>query len=44
MLDIYGKDEKDDLSGDEKKQLRRLVELLKLEAVAAIRRGHRENL
>src|SRR6266851_7355075 len=33
LLDIYGKDEKDDLSADEKKQLRRLVEQRKKEAI-----------
>ena len=35
MLDIYGKDEKDDPSADEKKQLRQLAEQLKREAIAA---------
>jgi hypothetical protein len=44
MLDVYSKDEKDDLSGDEKKQLRRIVERLKFEALAAIQRGYTENL
>jgi len=33
MLDVYGKDEKDDLSPDEKKELRELAEQLKKEAV-----------
>lgn len=33
MLDIYGKDEKDDLSPDEKKELRELAEQLKKEAI-----------
>jgi hypothetical protein len=35
MLDVYGKDEKDDLSPDEKKVLRELAEQLKKEAIAA---------
>src|SRR5262245_1198876 len=35
MLDVYGKDEKDDLSPDEKKQLRELAEQLKKEAIAS---------
>ncbi len=38
LLDIYGKDEKDDLSADEKKQLKRLAEELQREARAARRR------
>lgn len=38
MLDIYGKDEKDDLSPDEKKELRQLADQLKSEAVAAFQR------
>jgi hypothetical protein len=33
MLDVYGKDEKDDLSPDEKKELRELAEQLKKEAI-----------
>lgn len=32
MLDIYGKDEKDDLSASDKRELRRLAEQLKREA------------
>lgn len=35
MLDVYGKDEKDDLSPAEKKVLRELAEQLKKEAIAA---------
>lgn len=38
MLDIYDKDEKADLSADEKKQLRNLAERLWSEAIAAHRR------
>ncbi len=44
LLDIYGKDEKDDLSNDEKKQLRKLAEQLKCEAIAAYERWQRENI
>jgi hypothetical protein len=43
MLDIYGKDEKDDLSTDEKKLLRKLSEQLKTEAIAAYSRTPKEN-
>jgi len=43
MLDLYGKDEKDDLTANEKKQLRRLAEQLKNEATAAYQRWRREN-
>ena len=43
LLDIYGKNEKDDLSADEKKQLRQLAEALKLEAVASQSRRIRED-
>jgi len=43
MLDIYGKDEKDDLANDEKKQLRQLAERLKQEAIAAYERWQKEN-
>ncbi|MEX0717342.1 MAG: type II toxin-antitoxin system RelE/ParE family toxin [Planctomycetaceae bacterium] len=39
MLDIYGKDEKDDLSSDEKKTLRALAQELKKEAKAAFERS-----
>jgi hypothetical protein len=35
MLDVYGKDVKDDLSPDEKKRLRELAEQLKKEAIAS---------
>jgi hypothetical protein len=37
LVDIYGKDEKDDLSAAEKKVLRRLAEQFKAEAVQAAR-------
>jgi hypothetical protein len=43
MLDIYGKDEKDDLSAGEKKQLRQLAERLKREATAEHERWQRNN-
>jgi hypothetical protein len=43
MLDVYGKDEKDDLSAAEKKFLRRRAEQLKVEATAAYRRWVEEN-
>jgi hypothetical protein len=43
MIDIYGKDEKDDLSPAEKKVLSRLAARLKREAVAAYQRWLREN-
>ena len=38
LLDIYGKDEKDDLTAGEKKELRMLVTELKQQARAAARR------
>ncbi|MFL5328708.1 MAG: hypothetical protein ACJ8C4_07315 [Gemmataceae bacterium] len=38
MLDIYGKDEQDDLSPVEKRQLRTLAQELKHEAIAAYQR------
>lgn len=38
MLDIYGKDEKDDLSNDEKKFLSELCDELRTEAVAYLNR------
>ena len=38
MLDIYGKDEKDDLTAKEKKDLRKLVSELKKEAAEAAKR------
>ena len=41
MLDIYGKDEKDDLSPAEKKSLAKLVDELKRQARAALRRTSR---
>jgi hypothetical protein len=43
LLDVYGKDEKDDFSPSEKKQLRQLTEKLKQEAKAAYQRGLKEN-
>ena len=43
MLDIYGKDEKDDLSTDEKKTLAQIAQELKRQALAALRRRSREN-
>ena len=43
LLDVYGKDEKDDLSANEKNQLRQLAERLKQEAKAAYERGLKEN-
>ena len=39
MLDIYGKDEKDDLSAGEKKELCKLVDELKQQAQAATERS-----
>lgn len=38
MIDIYGKDEKDDLTAAEKKQLRRLADEFKASALAAAKR------
>lgn len=38
MLDLYDKDEKEDLSAEEKKLLKQLAEQLKIEAVKAARR------
>jgi hypothetical protein len=38
MLDVYDKDEKDDLSPDGKKELRALAEQLKAEAIASYER------
>jgi hypothetical protein len=38
MIDIYGKDEKDDLSAAEKKMLRQLAARLKAESVLAYQR------
>ena len=38
MLDIYGKDEKDDLSAAEKKMLSKLATELKKQAKAAVSR------
>ena len=43
LLDVYGKDEKADLSANEKKQLRQLAEQLKREAKAAYERWLKEN-
>jgi len=42
MLDVYGKDEKDDLSSDEKKVLSKLATELKQHAQAAVRRRTRK--
>jgi mRNA-degrading endonuclease RelE of RelBE toxin-antitoxin system len=39
LLDIYGKDEKDDLTAEEKKELARLANRIKEEARARSRRG-----
>ena len=39
LIAIYGKDEKDDLSHDEKRVLRRLAEEARAEAIAAFRRS-----
>jgi hypothetical protein len=41
MLDIYGKGEKDDLNANEKKQLARLADRLKKQAMAALQQGQR---
>ena len=38
MLDIYGKDEKDDLLNDEKKLLSELCDELRMEAVASLQK------
>jgi hypothetical protein len=38
MLDIYGKDEKEDLSNDEKKFLSELCDELRIEAVASLQK------
>ena len=43
LLDIYGKDEQEDLTPDEKKTLRRLAELFKKEAIRTARTSPREN-
>jgi hypothetical protein len=43
MIDVYGKNEKDDLLPKEKKQLRLLAEQLKREATAAYERSPKEN-
>ena len=43
LLDIYGKHEKDDLSANEKKQLRQLAEELKKEAISTFERRLKEN-
>ena len=42
MLDIYGKDEKDDLTKEERKQLSVLAAQLRLEASSAIERRTRQ--
>lgn len=38
MIDVYGKDEKDDLSADEKKGLSNLADAFRREAIAAVER------
>jgi hypothetical protein len=43
MLDLYDKDEQEDLTASEKKQLRALAEKLKQEALAAHWRTVKEN-
>lgn len=44
LLDIYGKDEKDDLSSDERRLLSQLADELRLEATNPSRRqSHKEN-
>jgi hypothetical protein len=43
MLDIYDKDEQDDLNANQKKQLKRLADQLKLEPIAAFRRSSEES-
>jgi hypothetical protein len=43
LLDVYSKNEKDDLSASEKKQLRQLAEQLKQEATTAHERWLKEN-
>lgn len=43
LLDVYGKDEKDDLTPKEKKHLRQLAERLKVEAIADYERWLLEN-
>lgn len=43
LLDIYGKDEKDDLSAAEKRHLKKLAEQLKQEAIASYARWVQEN-
>jgi hypothetical protein len=43
MLDLYGKNEKEDLSSAEKKELRHLAEVLKREALAAHERWVKES-
>ncbi len=43
MLDIYGKDEQDDLSPAQKKTLAQLVDELKQQALSALRRSSRRN-
>jgi hypothetical protein len=43
MIDVYAKDEKDDLSANEKKQLRQLAKQLKQEATEAYQNWLKEN-
>ena len=43
MLDIYGKDEKDDLTDEEKKILATLVAELKRQAKSSVKRRNKES-
>ena len=43
LLDIYGKNEKDDLSAEAKKLLRKAAEEFKRQAIAALGRRLKEN-
>ena len=43
MIDVYGKDEQDDLSPAEKKLFRQLAAALKIEAVATYKKWLQEN-
>lgn len=44
LLDIYGKDEKDDLSADEKKVLQNLAKVLKAEALEGLNQRGRKGV
>ena len=39
MLDIYGKDEKDDLSNDDKQCLAELIDEFRAQAIASVNRA-----